>query len=175
MDGRLEGQGHRWELQFVRRLPHPPEKVWRALTEPEHLAAWFPAEIHGDRAPGAKLRFVFPNGEGPPSDGEMLAYDPPSLLELRWGDETLRFELRPESEGCVLTLVNAFDELGKAARDAAGWHTCLDVLHYHLSGDQPPWTPPERWAEVHETYTERFGPEASTIGPPESLEGHARQ
>jgi uncharacterized protein YndB with AHSA1/START domain len=28
-------------LRFVRRLPHPPAKVWRALTERADLAAWF--------------------------------------------------------------------------------------------------------------------------------------
>ena len=27
-----------------------------------------------------------------------------------------------------LTLINRFDEIGKAARDAAGWHACLDAL-----------------------------------------------
>ena len=52
--------------------------MWRALTEAEHLIVWFPADIEGDRAAGAKLRFVFRNGDGPPSDGEMLVYDPPS-------------------------------------------------------------------------------------------------
>jgi Activator of Hsp90 ATPase homolog 1-like protein len=59
-DGRLEEleeSGGRWRLRFTRRLPHPPEKVWRALTEPEHLSAWFPTDIHGERASGAILRF----------------------------------------------------------------------------------------------------------------------
>ena len=31
----------RWRLRFTRALAHPPEKVWRAITEPEHLASWF--------------------------------------------------------------------------------------------------------------------------------------
>src|SRR5712691_3484864 len=85
--GRLEPVGDRWQLHFTRRLPHPPEKVWRALTEPEHLAAWFPTDIEGERAAGAPLRFVFRDGEMPPVDGEVITYDPPSALELRWGDE----------------------------------------------------------------------------------------
>jgi hypothetical protein len=97
----------------------------------------------------------------------MLAYDPPSLLEFRWGDdETLRFELRADGDGTVLTLVNTFDEVGKAARDAAGWHACLDVLAYHLDGVQPPRSRKEHWEDVHERYAASFGPEASTIGPP---------
>jgi uncharacterized protein YndB with AHSA1/START domain len=166
-DGRLEQREGRWQLRFTRRLPHPPEKVWRALTEPEELAAWFPFDIEGERAPGAPLRFVTRGGEGPPLEGEMLACEAPSVLELRWGgDETLRFELRPDGDGTVLTLVNAFDELGKAARDGAGWHACLDLLEHRLDGREPPWTAGERWAQVHEGYVARLGPEAATIGPP---------
>jgi uncharacterized protein YndB with AHSA1/START domain len=167
VDGQLGRGADRWELRFTRRLPHPPQKVWRALTEPEHLAAWFPTRIHGERRTGAPLRFVFPNGEGPTIDGEMIACEPPSLMELRWGDgETLRFELRPEGEGTLLTFVNAFDEVGKAARDAAGWHACLDQLEHHLDGRRAPWSPGERWGQVHGGYVERFGPDASTVGPP---------
>ncbi len=165
-DGQLDQDGGRWRLRFVRSLPHPPEKVWRALTEPEHVSAWFPADIEGERRAGAPLRFVFREGEGPTADGEMLTFDPPSTLAFRWGRELLRFELEPEGEGCRLTFVNVFDELGKAARDAAGWHVCLDVLAYHLEGDKPPWEPMDRWREVHAGYVERMGPEAATIGPP---------
>ena len=155
-----------WSLRFTRRLPHPPPKVWRALTEPEHLAAWFPTDIEGERRTGAPVRFVFRDGEGPAIDGEMITFDPPSVLELRWGgDETLRFELRPEDGGTVLTFVNTFDELGKAARDGAGWHVCLDALAADLDGT--PWTSSGRWSAVHGSYVERFGPAAATIGPPE--------
>jgi uncharacterized protein YndB with AHSA1/START domain len=166
MDGQLEHADGRLQLRFTRQLRHPPEKVWRALTESAHLAAWFPTDIEGERATGAALRFVFRNGEGPPQDGQMLRYEPPSVLEFRWGnDETLRFELQPDAEGSLLTFVNTFDELGKAARDAAGWHTCLDVLAYHLDGQTPPWTTADRWQQVHPAYVRRLGPEAATIGP----------
>ena len=116
-EGSLVRAGDRWQLRFERRLADPPEKVWPALTEAEHLSVWFPADIEGDRAAGAKLRFEFRNGEGPPSDGEMRTYDPPSTLEFRWEDENLRFDLRPEGEGCILTFVDTFDERGKASRD----------------------------------------------------------
>lgn len=167
MNGQLEQHDGRWRLRFTRRFPHPPEKVWRALTEPEHLAAWFPTDIEGERRTGAPLRFVFRGGEGPTIDGEMVACDPPSLLELRWGgSETLRFELRPDGDGTLLTFVDTFDEIGKAARDAAGWHACLDALALHLDDRPAPAEPAERWQRLHATYVERFGPEAATIGPP---------
>ncbi|HEV8296451.1 MAG TPA: SRPBCC family protein [Acidimicrobiales bacterium] len=168
MDGHLERIDDRWQLRFTRRLPHPPEKIWRALTEPEHLAAWFPTKIIGDRVAGASLRFEFPNNEGPAFDGKMVIFDPPSTLEMRWGDDVLRFDLRADGDHTVLTFVDTFDEHGRAARDAAGWHSCLDLLGYHLAGEDPPWQPEERWAEVHPGYVEEFGPEAATIGPPPS-------
>lgn len=168
MHGRLEEIGGRWQLRFTKKLPHPPEKVWRALTEPEHLVAWFPTTIEGKRKAGAALRFVFHGGEGPSFDGEMITYEPPSVLEYRWGDDTLRFELRPDGDGSVLTLLDTFDELGKAARDAAGWHECLARLDHHLTGGEGALDSSERWERVHAAYVERFGPDASTIGPPES-------
>jgi uncharacterized protein YndB with AHSA1/START domain len=167
--GELHHLDGRYQLRFRRRLRHSPEKVWRALTEPDQLRTWFPADIEGELAAGAPLRFVFRNGEGPPTDGQMIVYDPPSVLEFRWNEELLRFELQPDGDGCVLTFVNTFDELGKAARDAAGWHTCLDVLEHELAGEEPPWAPPDRWQEVHTSYVESLGPEASTIGPPEPV------
>jgi uncharacterized protein YndB with AHSA1/START domain len=159
----------RWQLRYHRTLGHSPEKVWQALTEPADLAAWFPTDIEGQRATGAALRFPFRNGEGPTLDGEMLRYEPPAVLEFRWGnDETLRFELQPDGQGTLLTFVNTFADLGKAARDAAGWHTCLDILAYHLDGQDPPWTTGERWQQVHAAYVAAFGPEAATIGPSSS-------
>lgn len=165
--GRLAREGDHWQLRYVRHLAHPAEKVWQALTDAEHLRAWFPAEIEGERVAGAPLRFVFPDGQGPAVPGEMVVYDPPSLLEYRWGEDTLRFELRPEADGCVLTFVTAFGEQGRAARDGAGWHTCLDLLELHLAGAQPPWSPPQRWGQVHPAYVESLGPDAATIGPPQ--------
>lgn len=166
MLGQLNDLGGRWQLQFTRTLAHPPEKVWRALTDNEHLKAWFPAQIQGDRATGAALRFVFLNDEGPPVDGEMIACDPPSVLEYRWGEATLRFELQPSGDGTLLNFLHTFDELGRAARDGTGWHACFDLLELHLAGDEPKWSPGDRWQELHPSYIERFGPEAATIGPP---------
>jgi hypothetical protein len=34
-----------------------------------------------------------------------------------WGDNILRFELRPEGTDCVLTMTATFDERGRGARD----------------------------------------------------------
>src|SRR2546421_8755264 len=169
MGGLLEQVDGGWRLRFTRRYAHRPEKVWRALAEPEHLAAWFPTTIEfpdGERIAGAKLRFTFPNGEAPPFDGELLAYAPPELLELRWGTDVLRFELRADGDGTELALFDLLDAKGKAARDAAGWHIHLDRLAAHLDGtaDQP-----ADWQALNARDVEDVGPDAATIGPPEGV------
>jgi uncharacterized protein YndB with AHSA1/START domain len=160
----------RWQLRFKRTLAHAPEKVWRAITEPEHLARWFPSTIEGERAAGARLTFSFPGGEAPPMEGEMLAYEPPSLIEFRWGGDILRLELRPAESGTELTLLDTLEDRGKAARDGAGWHVCLDSLSAHLDGDRDARDAMGRWKDVYPHYVESFGPEAATIGPPEGVE-----
>ena len=126
--------------------------------------AWFPTEIIGERTAGAPLRFEFREGEGPGFDGRMITCDPPRLLEFVWGEDVLRFELEPAGSGTVLTLVDIFSELGKATRDSAGWHFCLDRLGIALAGQKQ--KPDAGWKELEAVYAERFGPEASTIGPP---------
>lgn len=164
--GTLEQHGDDVTVTFVRRLPHPVEKVWRAVTEPEHLATWFPDTIEvTEWRPGAPLRFVMEGGDS--FDGEVVAVDEPRLLELRWGTDRLRIELTSEPDGSTtLVLIDSLAELGKAARDAAGWHECLTRLVAELDGREPP-APGEVWKAVHPQYVERFGPEAATIGPPE--------
>src|SRR4051795_13477946 len=135
-DGELLQRDGRWELRFTRELAHPVDKVWTAVTSQEGMSAWFPFDVVGERAPGASLRFVFREGEGPEFSGAMVEFEPFSTMELRWeGDETLRLELAAAGSGCVLTLINRFDDIGKAARDAAGWHTCLDLLEASLAGE----------------------------------------
>jgi uncharacterized protein YndB with AHSA1/START domain len=164
VDGVLEQAGERWRLRFTRRLAHPPEKVWRALTEQEHLQAWFPDGISGEWQVGARLTFG-PAG-GPSFTGEVRIIEPPKTLEFSWGTDLLRFEVEPTSGGCVLTLLDTFDELGKAARDTAGWHVCIDKLDLHLDGTSPSWSDGDRWKELNAGYTAEFGPDAATIGPP---------
>ncbi|HTU37631.1 MAG TPA: SRPBCC domain-containing protein [Acidimicrobiales bacterium] len=168
--GTLERLGDRSVLRYRRRLAHPQDTVWRALTEDAHLAGWFPTTIEGERSAGAALRFSFREGEGAPFVGEMLEFDPPACMELRWADDVLRFELTPDGAGCVLALTVTFPEHGKAARDAAGWHVCLEQLAFECAGDGLPWRPPDRWRAVHGEYVARLGPEASAIGPPEEWE-----
>lgn len=165
--GTLEETPDGWRLRFVRRLEHPREKVWRALTDDEHLAAWFPQRIVGERVAGGALSFEFPGGEAEPFAGRVLAVEPPALLELAWGTDVLRFELAEAAGGAatVLTLLDTLAERGTGARTAAGWHACLDALSGHL-GTGTGGGHREVWERVHPAYVEHLGAEASTVGPP---------
>jgi len=159
-------------LVFRRQLRHTPAKVWRALTDDADLAAWFPTTIEGERATGAALRFEFRAEDEyaaglPGFGGTMIACDEPHHLELTWGEHVLRFDLEagPHDGGSTLTLTVRLEELGVAARDAAGWHVSLDNLANRLDGVAS--VAPDAWKPVNADYNDRFGPAASAIGPPE--------
>jgi uncharacterized protein YndB with AHSA1/START domain len=169
--GTLERHGDRAVLTFRRRLAQPRERVWHALTDPEQLERWFPTTIDGECAAGARLSFSHRDVALPPFDGEMLAFEPPRLMELRWGVDVLRFELAPDGPAAtLLTFTDTIEELGKAARDGAGWHACLTSLADVLGAATGAPAVAERWRTVHDSYIERFGAEAATIGPPPEFE-----
>lgn len=159
MQGELIQSGNKWQLRFTRELPHPPDKVWQAITEPEHLKAWFPMPVIGEWKVGAPLKFPSEYGD---FDGEVIEVRPQSSLEFRWGTDIIRFEVVPHDNGTRLTLLDTLDQRGKAARDAAGWHSCLDNLEAHLAGRLGS----SDWTTLNNKYVAQFGPEASAIGPP---------
>ena len=114
------------------------------------------------------LTFRFTDVVVPPMTGTIRSFDPPSILEFSWGDDILRFELEQDGDtDTVLTLIVTMAEFGKAARDAAGWHICLDNLAGDLADDLADVEHGDRWRSVNQIYVARFGPAASTVGPPE--------
>ncbi|HEY1133614.1 MAG TPA: hypothetical protein VGE77_03500 [Nocardioides sp.] len=72
--GRVLRDGDRVGLRFRRELAHPRERVWRALTGSDDLRHWFPADVVGERVPGAALevRFWDKNVEGYGIEEEVL-------------------------------------------------------------------------------------------------------
>lgn len=66
-------------------LPHPPEKVWRALAESELLGRWLMAN---DLRPVKGHRFTFRAQPAPGWDGvvhcEVLDVEPHELLRYSW-------------------------------------------------------------------------------------------
>jgi uncharacterized protein YndB with AHSA1/START domain len=142
-------------LRFERRLKCPLERVWRAVTDPDYLTSWFPAQLNIERfAVGGRIDFVFPDGAGPTLDGAITELDPPHVFAYTWASELLRFELHPDGEGCILIFTHTFDDRPAAASYAAGWHQCLDALEDRLS--ERPVGAFSRHAELHEHYVDAF-------------------
>ena len=153
--GTLTKKDTQVELRFERRLAHPPEKVWRALTDSQELAHWFPARIEGARESGAELRFFFE--EGAPGSGRISVFDPPRLLQYSWDGDVLRWELRPEGTGCLLVFTTVPGDRANAARDATGWHFCLDNLEAAVDGNPAAGFDKERFSALNAEYAARFG------------------
>jgi uncharacterized protein YndB with AHSA1/START domain len=164
--GRLVPAGERWDIRFERGLPHHVDTVWRWVTEPEKLSTWFPQTVVGELAVGETLRFESALPGVNAFTGDVTAVEHARLLAFTWADDLLTIELSATDDGTVLTFIASIAELGKAARDAAGWHTCLDTLEAELNGATPEWSSVERWVSVHSRYVAAYGREASRIGPP---------
>jgi uncharacterized protein YndB with AHSA1/START domain len=148
----LDSNGH-WTLRFERQLRHPIEKVWRAISEPEHRDAWFPQRIVGPFEVGAAVQFVDdPNMPAEGFGGRWTAIEPPDLLELEWGTDRLRIELTATDGGCHLVFSDQLTDAEHAARTASGWHACLDALAAELDGRPIPELDEARWNEIHDAY-----------------------
>src|SRR5687767_15037074 len=122
-------------VRVERRYPHPLEKVWRAVTTPEHLGQWFPSPVELELRPGGAMRFSAFEGEAG-ATGTVLAVDAPRSLTFTWGSDQLSFELTPDGEGTMFTLLHAFDDRSGAASFGTGWEICLAGLRCVLA-DEP--------------------------------------
>jgi uncharacterized protein YndB with AHSA1/START domain len=170
MYGAYDTIENRPALRFERRLSHPIDVVWRAITESDELAHWFPSRVEVDELrDGADLTFTFehmPLDEPSTMTGRVTEFDPPRLFAFTWGppshEDHLRFELEPvpEEEACLLRLTVLLDARDKAARDGAGWHVCLDRLESRLGGDDDP---SEDWRGLYEEYQRRGMPAGAPI------------
>ncbi|GAA3937675.1 SRPBCC family protein [Actinoplanes auranticolor] len=136
MSASVAADGDRWTLIFVRVLPHPPEKVWAALTDPERLSQWAPFEATRDLSrTGATTLTMVDGPDRTDTPANVLRAEAPTLLEYTWEQDLLRWELAPEGDGTRLTLRHTFADRGEAPSYAAGWHLCAAVLERLLDGD----------------------------------------
>jgi uncharacterized protein YndB with AHSA1/START domain len=137
-------------VRFERTYPHPVDRVWAAVTEPDQLVRWFPSAVDLEPRVGGAVRFSGdPYSEG--STGVVLTWDPPRRLAFTWGPDELHLTLADADDGRTrLVLVNVLDDRSAAARNAGGWHVCLAELHKVLEGvpsrgphseDTEPWEP----------------------------------
>src|SRR4051794_2890899 len=141
-------------VRIERRYPHPIEKVWRAVTMPEHLAEWFPSPVELDLRPGATMRFSAFEGQ-PAATGCVEIVEPPTLLTFTWGTDRLTFELARDGDGTSFTLTHSFDDRYGAASFATGWELCLLGLRSVLADEPVP--APDRGIARHEELVHDFG------------------
>jgi uncharacterized protein YndB with AHSA1/START domain len=121
--------GEKWTLILVRELRHPPEKVWRALTEPAHLREWAPFEADGSLGAVGTVNLTWA-GTQQVSATRVTRSDAPNVLE--YGD--IRWELEALDGGTRLTLWHSIDRRF-ISWGAAGWHICFDSLQRLLAGE----------------------------------------
>jgi len=126
-------------LRFERRLAHPIERVWAAVTDPDELISWW-GRAQVELEPGGRFSMAWLNVDDEGNRAEMEAtvteLDPPRLLELS-GDihGVLRFELAPEGDQTVLTFTSTLDLPDEyRTKVLAGWHYHLDALAAALEG-----------------------------------------
>jgi uncharacterized protein YndB with AHSA1/START domain len=94
---------------YVTYIRAPQQKVWDALTKPEHQQIyWFGGHQESTWKKGAEWKMFMPQ-HGLTDSGEILESDPPNRVVIKW-----RKEFRPElkAEGysrCVMELAQEDD------------------------------------------------------------------
>jgi uncharacterized protein YndB with AHSA1/START domain len=131
------------DILLVEDFPHPVEKVWRALTDPDALSVWL---MENDFEPRVGKRFILRGREIPPRgrgwiECEVLEIEQPYRMLWSWvhndSDAATRVEFRldPVQDGTRLTLSHTGEidpEIGSRLRQ--GWPGKLGDLRAHLSG-----------------------------------------
>jgi uncharacterized protein YndB with AHSA1/START domain len=154
--------GSRPVLRFERHLSRPVDVVWRAVTDPVEMRSWFPTRIEiTEWKVGEPLTHHFDGGEMDPLPGTVMGWDPPRRVSFTWAEDTITIELSPRDDGGTDLVLTEELAANHAARNAAGWETCLDRLE---SGtEQMPWQ--ERFTHYVAAFEPTLGHQE---GPPTS-------
>jgi uncharacterized protein YndB with AHSA1/START domain len=156
----------RYLISFERRLAHPIERVWDALTRPEELIAWW-GDADVELAEGGRFDVRWLNTDDEGNAAEMHAkiakLEPQRLLVLD-GDMhgRLRWELTPDGDGTLLSFRSTVELEPKfLTKVPAGWHFHLDALQRHLEGGSTDLVEIPEWEPIHEAYVETLGGSSS--------------
>ncbi len=153
--------GDRVGLRFERTFGHSPDKVWRAITEAEHLAHWMPCDIVGERTVGATLSMPFWPAvaekfsiTGPAPTGMLLVWNPPRCFAFSWDTDHVRFDLAPApAGGTVLTLTTWIGAVEPPPPEvASGYHLCLAHLAQVVDTGTAPNVATSDPAPLHDHY-----------------------
>jgi len=101
-------------ISFEFDLPHSPEKVWRALTDPVLLAEWLLPAFDLKLEPGATFTFKtqpYPGWDGI-VNGRILEIEAQKKISYAWVvgfglDTVVTFTLTPTAAGTRLSLVQS--------------------------------------------------------------------
>jgi uncharacterized protein YndB with AHSA1/START domain len=147
-------------IRFERRLAHPIDKVWAALTERAELIKWWgDATLELVEGGEFTLRWLNTDEEGNAvaMNATISDLDPPRVLETAgvWAstntsgetlDEkhaVLRWELEADGDETVLRFTNVVELTDEERMDVpAGWHHHLDALATVLDGGSVDLTDP---------------------------------
>jgi uncharacterized protein YndB with AHSA1/START domain len=125
-----------------REMPHPPEKVWRALTQGGLIEEWL---MKNDFQPVVGHRFSFratpvPNWNGV-IDGEVLVVEPNSRLSYSWATMGLKsavtWTLTPTKGGTHIRMEHSgFPSEESASYKGArwGWQNFIGNLERVVGG-----------------------------------------
>jgi uncharacterized protein YndB with AHSA1/START domain len=126
-----------------REIPHPPEKIWRALTQPHLIAEWL---MKNDFIPIVGHRFNLRGEWGGVLDCEVLAIAPNDTLSYTWNfthdnaaydlKSVVTFTLTPTSTGTLLRMEQVGfrpDQKQAYGGAKAGWQGFLANLEQVLA------------------------------------------
>jgi uncharacterized protein YndB with AHSA1/START domain len=120
-----------------RELPFPPEKIWRALTQPHLIAEWL---MKNDFTPAVGHRFTL-TGDWGSVDCEVLEIEPNRTLAYSWAamglDSIVTWTLTPSAAGTNLRMEQAgFRADQEQAYQGAqyGWRKFFVALEQTLAG-----------------------------------------
>jgi uncharacterized protein YndB with AHSA1/START domain len=129
------------QFVYVTYIRTTPEKLWRALMEPEFTRQfWLGTAQESDWKPGASWRIAKPNGSTADS-GEVLEIDSHRRLVLSWRNELfpemtaegysrLTYELEEKGDSVKLTVTHEMDKSDSKFIKAVsgGWPPILSSL-----------------------------------------------
>ncbi len=140
MYGSIRKTSKGYEATYERMLKHPPEKVWKAITDPAHIGEWF---VRTELEPRVGGRIVEHHDHvGLSMSGRVTRFDPPRAFAHTWEAEdsanepeaSILWEIHPDGNGSRLVMTYWLRSLDGAEGELAGWHICLDVLSAVLDG-----------------------------------------